>query len=49
MTIATLRLLMPEIVLVAAAVAIYLGGAFSAAQRPWRSAISDGRSPVSEA
>ena len=36
MTTATLRLLTPEIVLIAAAVAIYLGGAFSAAQRPWR-------------
>ena len=36
MTTATLHLLTPEIVLIAAAVAIYLGGAFSAAQRPWR-------------
>ena len=36
MTITTVRLLTPEIVLIAAAVAIYLGGAFSAAERPWR-------------
>ncbi len=36
MTTATLHLLTPEIVLIAAAVAIYLGGAFWAARRPWR-------------
>jgi NADH-quinone oxidoreductase subunit N len=36
MTLATIYLLTPEIVLIAAAVAIYLGGAFSAAERPWR-------------
>ena len=35
MTTATVRLLTPEIVLMAAAVAIYLGGAFSAARRLW--------------
>ena len=35
MTTATLHLLTPEIVLIAAAVAIYLGGAFSAARRAW--------------
>lgn len=32
----TLRLLTPEIVLMATAVVIYLGGAFWASQRPWR-------------
>ena len=36
MTTVTLHVLTPEIVLIAAAVAIYLGGAFWAAQRPWR-------------
>ena len=35
MTTATLILLLPEIVLIAAAVAIYMGGAFSATQRAW--------------
>ncbi len=35
MTTAALRLLLPEIVLTAAAVAIYLGGAFRAAERAW--------------
>ncbi len=35
MTTLTVRLLTPEIVLIAAAVAIYLGGAFSAARRAW--------------
>ena len=35
MTTATVRLLTPEIVLIAAAVAIYLGGAFSTARWPW--------------
>ncbi len=35
MTTETLRLLTPEIVLMAAAVAIYLGGAFSASRRAW--------------
>lgn len=35
MTTLTLRLLTPEIVLMAAAVAIYLGGAFFRAQRVW--------------
>jgi NADH-quinone oxidoreductase subunit N len=35
MTTLTIRLLTPEIVLIAAAVAIYLGGAFSAARRAW--------------
>ena len=35
-TTTTFRLLMPEIVLMVAAVAMYLGGAFSAAERPWR-------------
>ena len=36
MTVATIYFLMPEIALIAVAVAIYLGGAFSAAERPWR-------------
>ena len=35
MSTETVCLLTPEIVLIAAAVAIYLGGAFSAARRPW--------------
>jgi NADH-quinone oxidoreductase subunit N len=35
MTTVTLRLLMPEIVLMVAAVAIYLGGAFWASRRAW--------------
>ncbi len=35
MTTAALRLLVPEIVLTAAAVAIYLGGAFWAVRRVW--------------
>jgi NADH-quinone oxidoreductase subunit N len=35
MTFLTVRLLMPEIALIAAAVAIYLGGAFSTARRAW--------------
>ena len=35
-TATTVYLLTPEIVLMAAAVAIYLGGAFLAARRPWR-------------
>ncbi|MBU4271486.1 MAG: NADH-quinone oxidoreductase subunit N [Planctomycetes bacterium] len=35
MTAADLRLLVPEIVLIAAAVTIYLGGAFSTARRAW--------------
>jgi NADH-quinone oxidoreductase subunit N len=36
MNTATLYLLLPETVLIAAAVAIYLGGAFSAARQTWR-------------
>ncbi len=36
MTTATLYLLLPETVLIAAAVAIYLGGAFSTARHVWR-------------
>ena len=36
MTTVTLRLLTPEIVLTVAAVAIFLGGAFSGARRAWR-------------
>ena len=36
MTTATLYLLLPEIVLIAAAVAIYLGGAFLPARQMWR-------------
>lgn len=35
MTTDTLRLLLPEIVLMVAAVVMYLGGAFSRARRPW--------------
>ncbi|MGA7702044.1 MAG: NADH-quinone oxidoreductase subunit N [Thermoguttaceae bacterium] len=36
MTTATLYLLLPEMVLIAVAVAIYLGGAFSTARQTWR-------------
>ena len=36
MTTATLHLLLPEIVLIVAAVAIYMGGAFSTARHVWR-------------
>jgi NADH-quinone oxidoreductase subunit N len=36
MSTETLCILLPEIVLIAAAVAIYLGGAFVDAQKPWR-------------
>ena len=35
MTTLTVQLLVPEIVLIAAAVAIYLGGAFSTARQAW--------------